>query len=132
MVYFKRAEFWHRTSKALSRKLLAEFAGIVTPNTLLAWHRRLIAQKWNYSERRKQLLFDRSVASELSPPGADHRFRLLFFRSWRSRCFHIRLGMTLLSGNGTFAARKSLIMSRSSVSNCLGGKWGRSSVSFGP
>ena len=63
-----------------------------------------------------------SGLTELSPPGADHRFRLLFFRHWRSRCFHIRFGMTLLSGNRTPAARKSLIMSRSSFSNCLGGR----------
>ena len=40
--------------KALGRKLLAEVAGIVTPETLLAWHRRLIARKCDYSERRKQ------------------------------------------------------------------------------
>ena len=33
---------------------MAEVAGIVTRETLLAWHRRLIARKWDYSERRKQ------------------------------------------------------------------------------
>ncbi len=41
-------------SKALGRKLLAEVAGIITPDTLLAWHRRLIAKKWDYSSRRKR------------------------------------------------------------------------------
>ena len=42
-------------SKTLGRKLLSEVAGIVTPDTLLAWHRKLIARKWDYSARRKQL-----------------------------------------------------------------------------
>ena len=37
--------------KALGRKLLAEVAGIVTPETLLAWYRRLIARKWDYGLR---------------------------------------------------------------------------------
>ena len=39
--------------KVLGRRLLAEVAGIVTPDTLLAWHRKLIARKWDYSSRRK-------------------------------------------------------------------------------
>ena len=32
-------------AKALGRKILAEVATLVTPETLLAWHRKLIAQK---------------------------------------------------------------------------------------
>jgi hypothetical protein len=38
--------------KVLGRKVLREVASIVTPDTILAWHRKLIAQKWNYSGRR--------------------------------------------------------------------------------
>ena len=39
-------------AKELSRKLLAEVATIVTPETLLAWHRRLIAQKYDGTANR--------------------------------------------------------------------------------
>jgi hypothetical protein len=39
-------------AKGLGRKLLAEVATIVTPETLLAWHRRLIAQKYDGSANR--------------------------------------------------------------------------------
>ena len=38
--------------KALRRKVLREVASIVTPDTILAWHRKLVAQKWGYSKRR--------------------------------------------------------------------------------
>src|SRR6202140_2009548 len=38
-------------AKALGRELLAEVATIVTPETLLAWHRKLIAQKYDGSGR---------------------------------------------------------------------------------
>ena len=39
-------------AKGLGRKLLAEVATIVTPETLLRWHRRLIAQKYDGSGKR--------------------------------------------------------------------------------
>ncbi|MGK0188981.1 MAG: putative transposase [Verrucomicrobiales bacterium] len=41
--------------KALGRKALCELTTIVTPDTILRWHRRLIAVKWDYSDRRKNL-----------------------------------------------------------------------------
>jgi transposase InsO family protein len=40
-------------AKGLGRKLLMEIATLVTPGTLLAWHRKLIAQKYDGSARRK-------------------------------------------------------------------------------
>src|SRR2546423_6492996 len=39
-------------AKGLGRRILAEVATIVTPETLLAWHRKLIAQKYDGSEKR--------------------------------------------------------------------------------
>src|SRR4051794_7508241 len=39
-------------AKGLGRKLLAEVATLVTPETLLAWHRKLIAQKYDGSAQR--------------------------------------------------------------------------------
>jgi hypothetical protein len=39
-------------AKGLGQKILAEVATIVTPDTLLAWHRRLIAQKYDGSGHR--------------------------------------------------------------------------------
>ena len=35
---------------ALGRKALMELTTIVTPDTILRWHRTLVAQKWDYSE----------------------------------------------------------------------------------
>jgi transposase InsO family protein len=39
--------------KALGRKLLAELDTLVTPDTLLRWHRELVARKWTYPHKRK-------------------------------------------------------------------------------
>ena len=38
--------------KALGRKVLSEVAGIVTPDTILAWYRRLVARKYDGSKKR--------------------------------------------------------------------------------
>jgi hypothetical protein len=35
----------------LGRQLLDELETLVTPDTLLAWHRKLIAQKWTYARK---------------------------------------------------------------------------------
>jgi transposase InsO family protein len=37
--------------KPLGRKVLCQIATIVTPDTILAWHRRLIAAKWTYPRK---------------------------------------------------------------------------------
>src|SRR3954467_8084246 len=40
-------------AKILTRKVLAPVATIVTPETLLAWHRKLIARKYDGSRSRR-------------------------------------------------------------------------------
>jgi putative transposase len=40
-------------ARRLGRRMLAELATIVTPETLLRWHRKLIANKYDGSARRK-------------------------------------------------------------------------------
>jgi hypothetical protein len=37
--------------KAIGRRALTEVASIVTPDTILRWHRQLIARKWTYERR---------------------------------------------------------------------------------
>ena len=40
--------------KSLGRKALMELTTIVTPDTILRWHRTLVAQKWDYSDRKNK------------------------------------------------------------------------------
>ena len=41
-----------RKAKAVGRKALLELGTIVSPDTLMQWQRRLVAQKWNFIHRR--------------------------------------------------------------------------------
>jgi putative transposase len=39
--------------KKLGKQALEEVASVVTPDTILAWHRKLVAQKFDGSQQRK-------------------------------------------------------------------------------
>ena len=41
--------------KVLGRKSLGKLAKIVRPDTLLRWHRELIARKWDHSDKRQSV-----------------------------------------------------------------------------
>ena len=41
-----------RAGKALGRKLLTQYANIATPDTILRWHRNLVAAKWTFQRKR--------------------------------------------------------------------------------
>ena len=58
------AELGHR----VGRRLLAEVATIVTPDTILRWHRELVARKWTYRGKRG------------TAPGRQGRLRSLVVR----------------------------------------------------
>ena len=38
---------------ALGRKALLELTTIVTPDTILRWHRELVAKKWDHTDKRQ-------------------------------------------------------------------------------
>lgn len=40
--------------KILGRKQLEQFGTLFTPDTILRWHRQLVARKWDYSDRKKK------------------------------------------------------------------------------
>ena len=41
--------------KVLSRRVLEQLISVATPDTLLRWHRDLIARKWDYSNKRRSV-----------------------------------------------------------------------------
>jgi putative transposase len=41
--------------KHIGRKAFLQLTTIVTPDTILRWHRELVAQKWDHSEKRKSV-----------------------------------------------------------------------------
>ena len=41
--------------KAVGRKALMELTTIVTPDSILRWHRMLVAKKWDYSDKQKSI-----------------------------------------------------------------------------
>jgi putative transposase len=41
--------------KSLGRKALMQLTTIVTPDTILRWHRTLVAKKWDHSVQRKSV-----------------------------------------------------------------------------
>ena len=47
----------------LGRKRLEEIGTLFTPDTILRWHRTLVASKWDYSDRREQPLRNRKADS---------------------------------------------------------------------
>ena len=51
--------------KCLGRKVLMELTTLVTPDTILRWHRTLVAQKWDYSDRRKKKLGRPPISDEV-------------------------------------------------------------------
>ena len=61
--------------KLLGRKALQEIATIVTPDTILRWHRQLVAAKWNYSDRRTKKPGRPPVSEEIT----QLVLRMIFF-----------------------------------------------------
>ena len=41
-----------RKAKAVGRKALLKLDTVVSPDTLMRWHGRLVAEKWNFAHRR--------------------------------------------------------------------------------
>jgi transposase InsO family protein len=51
--------------KVLGRKVLRQIGTLFTPDTILRWHRELIAEKWDYSSRREKKPGRPAVSAEI-------------------------------------------------------------------
>lgn len=90
--------------KAIGYKALSEVATIVTPDTIMAWHRKLIAMKWNYSARRRKP----------GRPGVMKRIADLVVRMARE---NPRWGYTTIQGALANLGHR---VSRTTIANILG------------
>ena len=72
--------------KILGRKRLQEIGTLFTPDTILRWHRKLVAKKWDYAGRRKEKVGPTAGATgncrsgtalwpRRTPPGATIRIQ---------------------------------------------------------
>jgi len=52
--------------KFLGRKVLEEIGTLFTPDTILRWHRQLVARKWDFSDRRHQKPGRPPIAEEVA------------------------------------------------------------------
>jgi hypothetical protein len=57
--------------KILGRKMVEQLATIVTPDTILRWHRELVARHWDYRKHRK---FSGRPPVSLAAPANSGRF----------------------------------------------------------
>src|ERR1700675_3455882 len=74
-----------RKAKAVGRKALLKLDTLVSPDTLMRWHRRLIAQKWDFSRRRGRSvhLFGKNLFDGTNPDKLpEFMYRRLVAEKW--------------------------------------------------
>ena len=81
-------------AKGLGRKLLAEVATIVTPETLLRWHQQLIAQKYDGSGKRgpgrpRTAAEIEQLVVQMAEENRDWGYRLSASSMIRGSCFRV-------------------------------------------
>jgi hypothetical protein len=60
--------------KILGRKVLEEIGTLFTPDTILRWHRQLVAQKWDHSAKRPGHFRAETPSVSIMASKADSRF----------------------------------------------------------